>query len=132
MQSFGGRKSILPGVAALDNIRANHALALDVGPDRHGPGVIVNNPIAENMDAVYKLVRPCYIVNTVMADDGICAFFAGAPSAAHSAGCRFMLDMYTRPIPHLADLVVVSAGGYPKDINFYQAHKGFDIYPIFY
>ena len=34
--------------------------------------------------------------------------------------------MYKRVIGEKADIVVASSGGYPKDINLYQAQKGLD------
>ncbi len=37
-----------------------------------------------------------------------------------------MDKMYKRQIPHRADIVICSSGGYPKDINLYQAQKGFE------
>ncbi len=46
------------------------------------------------------------------------------PSAAvHQKGCQMVDQIYRVPIPQKADLVLVSCGGHPKDINFIQAHK---------
>jgi len=49
--------------------------------------------------------------------------FAGHYIDAHRAGCSFLDEVYSVRIQNEADIVVVSAGGYPKDINMYQAQR---------
>jgi nickel-dependent lactate racemase len=51
---------------------------------------------------------------------------AGDVTAAHRRGCELVTERGALPIPELADLVLVSAGGYPKDVNLYQAQKALD------
>ncbi len=51
--------------------------------------------------------------------DGVC----GDMGSAHLEGCRRVDARFRRPINALSDLSIVSAGGYPKDINFIQSHK---------
>jgi nickel-dependent lactate racemase len=38
-------------------------------------------------------------------------------------GCRIVDRVYGSPVTEPADLVIASCGGYPKDINVFQAHK---------
>ncbi len=45
---------------------------------------------------------------------------------AHRAGCKFLDMLYKINIKEKADVVLVSPGGYPKDINLYQAQKALD------
>ena len=45
---------------------------------------------------------------------------------AHREGCAFLDRLYKIAIPQKADIVLVSPGGYPKDINLYQAQKALD------
>ena len=51
---------------------------------------------------------------------------AGEAIAAHRRGCEIVAQRSTVPIPKRADIVLVSAGGYPKDVNLYQAQKALD------
>jgi len=51
---------------------------------------------------------------------------AGHPRAAHRAGCQQLDAFGLRTIGQAADIVIVSAGGYPKDINLYQVQKALD------
>lgn len=41
-------------------------------------------------------------------------------------GAKYIDHMYKRAIKEKADIVIASCGGYPKDINLYQAQKGLD------
>ncbi len=51
---------------------------------------------------------------------------AGDYIKAHRQGCVFLDSIYKVKIKERADIVIVSAGGYPKDINLYQAQKALD------
>ena len=46
--------------------------------------------------------------------------------AAHRAGCAFLDTLYRKEIPARADIVLVSQGGAPKDLNLYQTQKALD------
>ena len=46
--------------------------------------------------------------------------------AAHRAGCAFLDTLYRKEIPERADIVLVSQGGAPKDLNLYQTQKALD------
>ena len=45
---------------------------------------------------------------------------------AHRVGCAYLDEMYRKPIPEKADIVLVSQGGAPKDLNLYQTQKALD------
>lgn len=51
---------------------------------------------------------------------------AGDMTAAHRAGRAFLDTLYRKPIPAQADIVLVSQGGAPKDLNLYQTQKALD------
>ena len=51
---------------------------------------------------------------------------AGDYIQAHRKGCEILDALGKITIRELADLVLVSAGGFPKDINVYQAQKALD------
>ena len=128
----GGRKSILPGVASRAACMASHFAVLNPGAgtgknDRAVTGNLEGNPVHQAMVEACAMVRPAFILNTVLAPDKrIIACFAGDWQTAHSAGCRFYADHFSYPLTELADLVVVSCGGFPKDINVIQSHKAME------
>ena len=68
-----------------------------------------------------------FILNVVMAgSQNIVDAVAGHPQEAHRAGCARLQAVDNLTVEQPMDLVIVSGGGYPKDINMYQAQKALD------
>lgn len=125
----GGRKSILPGISGYDTVQANHALALDPVPGKgRNPDVrsgnLVNNVLHMDMIEAVEVVKPTFLFNVVMDGDGnIGRAVAGNWKEAHEAGCAIVDATDGVGVDELAECAVAAAGGYPKDINFYQSSK---------
>jgi nickel-dependent lactate racemase len=124
----GGVKAVFPGLAGFDSVVANHGLCLDLAAQRFAtgvaPGALAGNPVQEDFREVLPLLPPVFVINTVLAEDRDPAFFAaGAPIAAHEACCAFVDAHFRCELPHPAGLLLLSAGGHPRDISLYQAHK---------
>nr|MDO8079793.1 nickel-dependent lactate racemase [Candidatus Freyarchaeota archaeon] len=116
----GGRKSILPAVASKDAIIKNHSMITD---PKSEIGVLEGNPIHEDMVEGAKFANPNIIVNTVQnTGKEVIGAFCGELEAAFLKGVN-LLDRIYRVKSDKADIVIVSAGGYPKDIDLYQAYK---------
>ena len=128
----GGRKALLPGVSSRRSCMASHFALLnpEEGSGRHPKAVTGNlegNPVHEAMLEACAMRPPDFILNTVLGPDKrILAAFAGDWREAHLEGCRFYADTFSYPITEKGDLVVVSCGGFPKDINLIQAHKSME------
>jgi nickel-dependent lactate racemase len=125
----GGKKSILPGIAAYESIMANHKLSLS---PNEGEGTnclvrcgnVVDNPVHLDMLEAAAFVKPTFLFNVMIDENGkIAQAVAGNYIEAHKAGQRMVDKVDSAYIKELADIIVVSAGGYPKDIDFYQASK---------
>lgn len=117
----GGAKAVMPGASNYDSIRANHALQLDPGSKA---GAIEGNPVRLDIDEIGGIAGVDFLFNVVLDEQKrIRGAFAGDFIEAHRAGCRLLDRFYSVPIEEAADLVIVSPGGYPKDINLYQAQK---------
>lgn len=70
------------------------------------------------------MLPPCFSLNVVVNDQfRIVKAFAGNWLAAHRRACSLVESIDGVTIPETAPLVIASAGGYPKDINFYQTIK---------
>ncbi|MBR2223937.1 MAG: nickel-dependent lactate racemase, partial [Christensenellaceae bacterium] len=120
----GGAKAIMPGVSTHDAIQKNHSMM--VNEDAHA-GKIEGNPIREDIDSVVEFRPIDFIVNVVLNEKKeIIKAVAGHHIEAHREGCKFLDQLYKKEIEEKADIVLVSPGGYPKDINLYQAQKGLD------
>ena len=120
----GGRKSVLPAVAGDKTIQHNHAQLLHPNAST---GNIIDNPIHEDMVAAARLAKADFIVNTVNnTKRQVVKSFAGDLEKAHLEGIKMVDSMYKVTIPEQADIVVVSSGGSPKDIDIYQGTKSVD------
>lgn len=120
----GGYKGIVPAVSGIETIRANHRWMTAPGAV---PGKRIGNPAREDIDEAGAMIGVDFILNVIQdKSKRIVNAVAGHPSAAHQEGCR-RLDLLRRvTINEPKDVVVVSAGGSPKDINLYQAQKALD------
>ena len=119
----GGRKSVLPGVAARETVLANHCAEFIAHPKAR-TGSIPGNPIHEDMLFAAQKANLAFIVNVVIDQQKkIVRAFAGEPEAAHAAGCAFLKELAEITVPE-SDIVITSNGGYPLDQNLYQSVKG--------
>ena len=120
----GGRKSILPGVAGRETIQFNHARMVNLIGDLPP---IEKNPISQEMIEGAKLAGVDFILNVVTnSQKEIVEVVAGDVENAWLKGVETSTEMYHVQLEEKVDVAIVSAGGYPKDINIYQAQKALD------
>jgi len=120
----GGYKAIMPGVSTHSAIQANHSRMVE---PTAVAGRLAGNPIREDIEEAGALLGADWILNVVLDEDRrVVRAVAGHPVLAHREGCRFLDSMYKVAIPQKADVVVASPGGFPKDLNLYQAQKALD------
>lgn len=124
----GGRKNILPGIAGKKTINQNHLHSLDPKAARSNPligaGLLPNNPVHEDMDEAAALVNPTFgIYMLVDGNSQHTCLCAGNWRTAWLKSCEIAEQTMGVPIEEKADVVVVSCGGYPKDISLYQGCK---------
>ncbi|MEM2969087.1 MAG: nickel-dependent lactate racemase [Candidatus Bathyarchaeia archaeon] len=120
----GGRKSVLPAVAGAETIQHNHAMLLHASART---GVLEGNPVHVDMTEAARLAKVDFILNVVTnSKDEIVKAFAGDLELAFNEAVKLVDEMYRVPVDQRADIVVVSAGGYPTDIDLYQAYKAVD------
>lgn len=128
----GGRKGLVPGVASRQTCMASH-FAVFNPPEIGGKhpkavtGVLDGNPVDRNLLQAACLVKPDFLLNTVLSPDKeILGVFCGDLERAHRSGCEMVRKLYQVEMEEPADLAVISCGGEPKDINFIQAQKALD------
>jgi nickel-dependent lactate racemase len=120
----GGVKALLPGVCSLETIRANHSWMVH---DSAAAGRIEGNPVREDLEEAAQFVGTAFLLDVVL--DGqkrVAKAVAGDVTLAHREGCRTVDQLYRVPLERRADIVLASAGGWPKDVNLYQAHKALE------
>lgn len=127
----GGRKLICPGLASARTISATHKLAFDceTKQTRFGvkTGILDGNAVHEAFIEVVKQLPPSFSINTIVNEYGTAAdVFCGDWISAHRTACDVYAAQHTIKIPEKRDLILVSCGGFPHDINLIQAHKALD------
>lgn len=128
----GGRKSVMPGISAYKSIQANHTFCLhqEVGKGLNpncGSGSLEHNQMHQDCSEIAALLNPAFLLNAVFTPEGKFAkFVAGHWYDAWKEGAKAVEQIYGIPVAEQADLVVATAGGFPKDINLYQGSKSID------
>ncbi|MEM1880890.1 MAG: nickel-dependent lactate racemase [Sulfolobales archaeon] len=121
----GGGKSILPGVSSYESIKENHRMMLLPGAEL---GRIEGNPVREDIEEAASMVGLDYIVNVVLSErKEILGCFSGHFIKAHREAVKMFNELYGVNVGRKFDIVIASPGGYPKDINLYQAHKALEV-----
>ena len=128
----GGRKSICPGLASTQTIESTHMLALDFETGGRcqgvGTGMLDGNAVHDECERVAAAIDPAFSINVIVDERGrVERLFAGHWRAAHRRACEDYLAHHSRRIAETRELVVVSCGGMPYDINLIQAHKALDM-----
>jgi lactate racemase len=120
----GGRKSVLPAIAGEETIKFNHALMLHADART---GVLEGNPVHEDMIEAASLAKVDFLVNVVTNSKcEVVRAFAGELDPAFNEGVKLVDEMFRVTVERRADIVVVSCGGSPSDINLFQAYKAVD------
>jgi len=120
----GGRKLIVPGLAAQETIKVIHSPRFMREP-LATEGSIAGNPLHAELVEIAAMARHDFIVDvTLTREREISGVFAGDAVIAHAAAVDFLETTSLEPLPALADAVITSAAGYPLDLTFYQTVKG--------
>ena len=127
----GGRKLVCPGLASAKTVAATHKLAFVCETRSRrvgvGTGLLGGNAVHEAFMEAAALINPAFCISTIVDDSGeVVDLFCGDWKTSHRTACDAYAAEHTIAIPEKRDLVVVSCGGYPHDINMIQAHKALD------
>lgn len=125
----GGRKSIIPGIAAYESVVSNHFKIFYESPKTGiDPlcrlGNIEGNRMHLDMLDACKKIDISFAFNIVLDSKGNISYaIAGDYLKVHQKGREICDANGVVFIEEKADIVIASAGGYPKDLNLYIASK---------
>ncbi|MHA1374444.1 MAG: nickel-dependent lactate racemase [Promethearchaeota archaeon] len=123
----GGCKSIVPGIAGTDTIQANHSAQL-IASENSRFGKYQINPMYLNSIEITRMVGVDFVVNVCIDEHHLITNVeAGALEAVHDLLVQYQLKKVFSPIKTPYDIVVCGNGGYPLDLNLYQAVKSMAI-----
>lgn len=118
----GGAKAVLPGVSSEISVTKNHMMMRDPAA-RSGR---LDSPVRLDIEDAAGVAGLDFILNAVLnSKKEIVRAVAGDFILAHRTGAKVVDHMYRRRVEP-ADIVITCAGGSPKDINLYQAHKALE------
>jgi nickel-dependent lactate racemase len=120
----GGRKSILPGISGEETIKHNHVLLFGANAKT---GTLNENPVNEDMIEAARMAKVDFTLNVVInSKHELVKAFAGNMDEVFAEGVRLVDEMYRVQVDRRADIVAVSPGGNPADLNLFQAYKAVD------
>lgn len=127
----GGRKLVCPGLASAKTVSATHKLAFDCERKTRragvGTGFLDGNAVHEAFTEAASKVTPAFCVSTIVNDSGEAVdVYCGDWIASHRNACKAYSEGHTIEISEKRDVVIVSCGGYPHDLNMIQAHKALE------
>jgi lactate racemase len=115
----GGAKAVLPGVSSERSINYNHQMMREPLADSGR----LDSPVRLDIEDAAGVAGLDFILNVVQnSRKDIVRVVAGDFIQAHRAGAKVVDEMYRKAVTP-AEIVVVCAGGRPKDINLFQAQK---------
>ncbi|MCY4094638.1 MAG: nickel-dependent lactate racemase [Gammaproteobacteria bacterium] len=126
----GGRKVIVPGVAHADTIRTLHSARFIEDPLTRECN-LEGNPLHDEQLEIVAMVRDrcqsgIYALNTVIDEARQLAFVNfGEIESSHAEAAHFADKYCVVDVGKRFDVVVTSAAGFPLDLTYYQAIKGF-------
>lgn len=118
----GGRKSVVPGIAGLSAIKRHHSFP--IRPEAISLGLLEGNRFhTESLEAA-RLAGVDFIVNAVEnTGRELVRCVAGDLEEAYLVGVEVSRRIWTVPIPRQPAIVIVSPGGFPRDLDLHQSQK---------
>ena len=119
----GGRKAVLPGIAGKNSILFNHS-AKNIHSKNARFGGLDNNALHEDMIEATRLLKPEFCINVILnREHQITHIAAGNIIAVFNHLVQIQQNSCFKEIPHKYDIVICGNGGFPLDLNLYQAVK---------
>ncbi|MFX1531427.1 MAG: nickel-dependent lactate racemase [Promethearchaeota archaeon] len=123
----GGRKALIPGIAGEETIQANHS-AKNIDSPHSRFGIYKNNLMHKMAIEILNLVGVDFAINTCINEKHeIVKVLAGNVEKIHEELVKYQLKHIFEKIDEPYDIVICGNGGYPLDLNLYQAVKSMAI-----
>ncbi|AZO93343.1 nickel-dependent lactate racemase [Halocella sp. SP3-1] len=120
----GGRKSLLPGVCGRETIETHHSL---MRLPEAKTANLAGNKFHQTAVEAAKMANLKFISNVIVdSKNEPVDLVVGHYLKAWEKGVELCRKNSVIKIDKLADAVIVSTGGFPKDINMYQAQKALE------
>ena len=127
----GGRKSLIPGLASIETIKANHRLVISERGFGKNPNAsmakLYNNPVhLDLMEAANMIKIPIICINTILHRRELIDVVCGNLEESFYKACLDFSLISNVEVWDKRDIVIASCGGYPRDISVIQALKSLE------
>ncbi|NVM44761.1 MAG: nickel-dependent lactate racemase [Candidatus Lokiarchaeota archaeon] len=123
----GGYKSVIPGLAGAETILANHSAEQIASPFARF-GIYKNNPLPDHSSRLAKKIGVDFAINVCINESHeITQVAAGDLELVHKKLVDYQKKYIFKKIKEPFDIVICGNGGYPLDLNLYQAVKSMAI-----
>jgi nickel-dependent lactate racemase len=117
----GGSKTASIGLTGRETINKNHAYLLE---PLSFIGNYATNPLRQDIEEIGDMIGITAALNVIMnSEKEIINVLWGTPRGVVNTGIPISRKVCQKKIEKKYDVVITSPGGYPKDINLYQAQK---------
>ncbi|HIE43394.1 MAG TPA: nickel-dependent lactate racemase [Candidatus Omnitrophica bacterium] len=117
----GGAKSIVPGISDRKTITYLHSMLTH---PNSAPGILNGNPVQQFLKKIYRKVAVDFSIHVAMNQEGRpVGIFTGSLYRTFMEGVRLVDRIYKLKVGKKLDTLIVSPGGYPRDIDLYQTQK---------
>jgi len=123
----GGRKSLVPGIAGKETIQGNHS-AKNIVSAYSRFGIYKENVLHKNSIEICETVGIDFTINVCINENHeIVQVAAGDYKKVHETLVDYQHKYLFNEIQEPYDIVICGNGGYPLDLNLYQAVKSMAI-----
>ncbi len=117
----GGVKGAAIGLAGAQTIEINHAMLF---LPQAMVGEITDNPVRQDIEEIGKMIGVHWVIDVVLNEaNRVVKMISGEPVEVEQTGSEFCRRVYETKALKQYDVVIAAPGGYPKDMNVYQAQK---------
>lgn len=126
----GGAKNIIPGIAGIKTLEANHSAVIHVGPKETTVTSYLGNPetpLRRDIEDIVSKVGLDFIINVVVnSRQKAAGVFAGDPVKAHREAVKFAKKVFKTEVPGSISVAVCNA--YPKDTELSQVTNAVNVF----
>ena len=124
----GGYKGILIGLGGKETICKNHSMMISPNAKL---GVLKGNPVREDIEEAAKFIKNVFFINLILDSKNrlIKVFWGSAES--YKKAVEYIKKTSGVSVKKKYDVVITSPGGFPRDIDLYQAQKALTVAEFF-
>jgi len=124
----GGYKGILIGLGGKETICKNHSMMISPSAKL---GVLKGNPVREDIEEAAKFIKNVFFINLILdSKNRLIKLFWGS-NESYKKAVEYVKETSGVFVKKKYDVIIASPGGFPRDIDLYQAQKALTVAEFF-